>query len=76
MIDSSGFRFGLWVWVECVGCTVWAFGRLGFEFGVWGSGVLVGGLGCGVYVRDVGAEREFFIDNPLVRSHFIIVMIR
>ena len=39
-------------------------------FRVWGLGAVEGVLGA------VGAELEFFMDNLLVRIHFIIVMIR
>ena len=40
-------------------------------------GVGQGLIRCSLWGGDAGVgEREFFIDNPLVRVHFIIVMIR
>jgi len=83
-VDGSGCR----LWYE--GSRVWGLGRIASSFGGWvWRGLGFGGcLGSRV---DLGfefrfrvpkgaerarTEREFFIDNPLVRIHFIIVMIR
>ena len=69
-----------------VGIGVWGLGC-----GDWGVGIGVWGLGCGVWgvgyrrasrgalstsPSPAPPKREFFIDNLLVRIHFIIVMIK
>jgi len=82
---------GLW-FVVCglwfVVCDLWFEVSRSLRFEVWSFRFRVYGLGVvilplqnlkpepGTRVRGAQREREFFIDNLLVRIHFIIAMIR